>query len=644
MQLQNFLAGLPELAISSVLNPTLPSVTMMAGDGGLVGYELLVDLVLAIIAAFVGGLIAARLKLPVIIGYLLAGIAIGPFTPGPVSDVHRVQTMAELGVALLMFALGTQFSLNELKHVGRGAIGGGLLQVLLTIAGGIPLGLLLGLPFSQSFYLGGMLAISSSIVMLKLLLSRGELDSIQGKLALGVGVVQDLAVVVLVVVLPAVATAKGELSETLVAVGLALLKAAAFLGVTYFAGTRLIPPLLYRIIGLGLRELFLMTVLIIAVGLALLAQLIGISFALGAFLAGLIVSESDAADDVLNEIIPIRDVFATLFFVSIGMLIDPLFIWRNLGEVLAIVVFILLAKFGIIAGLFWLFRYPVSGALKAGLLLAQIGEFSFVLARSGVEKGAISPRVESLTLASAMLTIILVPILYQTLPGFFSRLDARRIERLARLANQREAAQTAPITDSLAEPDYNRVGRDPQLDKVMEHKEHARDTRSAVERWPYKKHILICGYGRVGRELVDAVRKRNFDVAIIEFDIRRAAEAQQQGLVVITGDSTQEYVLKLAHIQDAKVLAVTTPDLTTAEAITRLGRKLNPQLEIIARSSAADWRAIRALREVGATTVVQPEVEASLEFIRRTLRSYGVSSVELTGLINGRREVHYGKS
>jgi monovalent cation:H+ antiporter-2, CPA2 family len=335
----------------------------LAGEGGIAGYELLVDFILAIVAAFIGGVIATRLKLPVIIGYLIAGIFIGPFTPGPVSNVERVQTVAELGVALLMFALGTQFSLGELKHVGKAAIGGGVIQIMLVMAIGIPIGFLLNLPLEKGLYLGGMLAISSSIVMLKILLNRGEVDSPPGKLALGFGVVQDIAVIVLVVLLPAIATSKGGgIGELAGSVGFALLKAAIFLSIAYFVGTRVFPFILYRIISLGLRELFLITVVIIAVGTALVAQIIGLSFALGAFLAGMVISESDVADDVLNEIIPIRDVFATLFFVSIGMLIDPAFIWNNLAEVGLVVFTILVGKFAITAVIFLIFRYPVGVA------------------------------------------------------------------------------------------------------------------------------------------------------------------------------------------------------------------------------------------------------------------------------------------
>lgn len=628
---------------------------MVAGASGgesfsLEGYELLVDLVLAVLAAFLGGLVASRLKLPVMTGYLLGGIVIGPFTPGPSSDIHRVQTLAELGVALLMFALGTQFSLHELKQVGKGAAGGGILQVVMTILLGIPVGLVLGLSFTQSLYLGGMLAISSSIVILKLLLSRSEVEALQGRLALGIGVVQDISVVVLVVVLPALAAPnQGTLSDLLINVGLALVKAVVFLGLTYFVGTRVIPWILYRIISLGLREMFLLTILIIAVGTALVAQLIGLSFALGAFLAGMIVSESEVADDVLNEIIPLRDVFASLFFVSIGMLINPGLLWDNLLGVLLVVFVILVGKFGIVAGLLLLFGYPFKAAFRAGLLLSQIGEFSFVLARTGVDKGALTTQIEALVLSGALITIILTPVLYQYLPPHFDRLEEWLEKRRVRLRAARIAAgvikeDIKPAQPLVPEPViYDWPGRDPRLDGMMKNlsQEIQRDHRSAAERWPYRKHVVICGYGRVGRELAEAVRRRNFEVVIIEHDLRRAAEAIAKGMLVFTGDATRQVVLKQARVDQARVLAVTTPDLPTAEAITREGRLLNKELEIVTRSS--DIRAIRALRQAGAGNVVQPEIEAGLEFIRRTLRAYGVSGVELQGLINGRREKHYGR-
>jgi len=608
------------------------------------GYELIIDLVLAAVAALLGGFLAYRLKLPVITGYLLAGVLIGPFAPGPVSDIRRVQTLAEIGVALLMFALGTQFSLAELKHAGKRAIIGVIMQISLSIGLGLLIGrFFLGLDIVTGIYFGGLIAISSSIVVLKLLMGRGELDSNHGKLALSTGVVEDICVIVLVIVLPALAssTDQGGVWNVLFSVLLALGKAILFLGVMYLLGTKLVPSFLHWVISLGVRELFLLVIVTIALGTAIVSQLIGLSFALGAFLAGMLVAESESSADVLNEIIPIRDVFATFFFVSIGMLINPIFLWEHWGEVLVIVSAILVGKFVIVASIYTLLRYPLKTALLTGLLLAQIGEFSFVLAKVGLARGAIDERLKALTVAGAMLTMILNPILYQVLPPFFRRLApgkmGRWLNRLKPKSRTRAVALTSPPPLDLTTSDYNRPGRDPYLDSLLEIKVPAHNPGDS---WPYKQHTIICGYGRVGRELVEALQRRNLKVTLIEFDPRRVAEARANGLIVFEGDAAEEVTLKQANLSQAKLLAITTPDLVTAEAATRVARKLNPTIEIIARS-AQPW-AIYQLKQAGANAVVQPEIEASLEFLRRSLRTYGINGIELQSVINGRRSKHYG--
>ena len=375
-------------------------------------YSFITTLVLAVLAAIVGGLVATWLKQPLLIGYLLGGLIIGPYTPGPVGDLNIVQTLAEIGVALLMFALGTEFSIGELRHVGKSAIIGGLSGIGLIILLGLPVGAILSLNVSGGIFLGGLLAISSSIVMLKLLMARGELDSPPGKLAIAVGVVQDLSLIVLVVVLPALGEA-GNLSDLLTKLGLALLKAGLFLGGAYIFGTRFFPWLLAQVIRLGIRELFLLVIISIALGMALLAQALDISFALGAFVAGLVISEAEAANDVLNEVEPIRDIFASLFFVSVGMLIDPAFVLNHLPQIGLLVLVALGAKGLILTGLFKLLGQPTATAIKAGLLLAQVGEFSFVLAQIGVSSGVIASEIERLLLAAALVTIIANPFLLQ---------------------------------------------------------------------------------------------------------------------------------------------------------------------------------------------------------------------------------------
>ncbi len=611
---------------------------MVLASGGEGSYDLIIALVLAVVAAVVGGLVAYWLKQPLLIGYLLGGLLIGPYTPGPIAKVENVQILAEIGVALLMFALGTEFSIQELKHVGKPALFGGLLQVSLTIMLGIPLGMALNLNFSSDIFLGGLIAISSSIVILKLLLARGELESLHGRLALGIGIVQDLSLIVLVVVLPTLGENTTG-SNLVLNLGLALLKGVLFLGGSYLVGTKVIPWLLERVILLGSREMFLLVVISIALGMAILAYALEISFALGAFVAGLIVSGSEAANDVLNEIIPIRDVFASLFFVSIGMLIDPAFLWNNLASVLLVVITIILGKWLIVSGLLTIFKQPLKTAALAGLLLAQVGEFSFVLASIGVDSKVIDQRLEKLLLSAALITIIANPLLLQAFPTFVMWVTYIRDKIFVHEKFQiidSGAALPISMKPNTKPKDHLEAGN---LDGLMLKVE--RDLRSQTERWPFKKHVIVCGYGRVGRELVDACQRRNFEVVVIELEQRRVEAARKKGVLTFYGDSSVEATLKQANVEQAKVLAITVPDLIVAEATTRLAHQLNPNLEIITR--ATETRAVQILKQVGANEVVQPEFEAGVEFIRRTARLYGVGGVELQGLVNGWRTRYYGK-
>src|SRR5687768_9041539 len=360
--------------------------------------DLLTDLAIALGAALLGGFAAHLVKQPVIVGFLIAGILIGPHTPGPVSSVERVQTLANLGVALLMFSLGTEFSIEALRRVRKVAVLGGVIQIALVILMGTLLGLFLGFSLTNSIFLGGILSISSSIVMLKLLLSKGEVESIVGQVALGTGIVQDIATIAMIIILPSLSAGFGI--ELLTGAGIAVLQGGIFLAAAYLIGTRLLPPLLEMVARYGSRELFLLTVIGIAFGMAVLGHVVGISFALGAFIGGLVVSESEFSSHVLDEIIPLRDIFSSLFFVSIGMLVEPAFVLDNALAVGLLVVVILVGKFAIISAVVKLFGYDTRNAMRIGLLLAQIGEFSFVLASVGLVRNAIDMELYSLILAA----------------------------------------------------------------------------------------------------------------------------------------------------------------------------------------------------------------------------------------------------
>lgn len=566
--------------------------------------HLLLDLGFALAAAFIGGVIAQRLGQPMLVGYLLAGIIISPYTPGPVSSVETVQTLAEIGVALLLFGLGSEFSFGQLAQVRNGAVFGGILQILLTIGLGVGLGLALHTPLPAAIFLGAILALSSSVVIIKVMMGRGEMDSLAAKLAIGVAIMQDLSLVPLMVILPALAATGRDPLSLVGDIAGAMITALLFLGLVYVIGTRIVPLVLTRIAANAGRELFLITVSVIALGTALLAQAVGVSFAIGAFLGGLLVSESELAHHALEEIGPLRDIFAAIFFVSVGMLIDPFFVLGNIPLIILFVVVILVGKGAIASGIFLLFRYPLRVSLKAGLVITQIGEFSFVLAALGVTQGIISPELQALVLASAVVTIIATPLL------------VNQSDRLAALLQR--------------VPGFRRAGRRAQGDIAG---------GSAAGGGNWKRHIVVCGYGRVGRELVDVSRRRGFTAVVIELDPYVVQRAVADGVPCLYGDAAQPGVLTRAHVETANVLAVTMPDLATTEQVVRVGRARYPRLMILAR--AQDLAGIARLRAAGATDVVQPEVEAGLEFVRRTMRKMGLAQVEIHTLLSGRRHTAY---
>lgn len=623
---------------------SMPAASLAAEAAHDSGNDFITALVVAIIAAVMGALAARFLKQPLIVGYIFAGMLIGPYTPGPVTSVENVQTLAEIGVALLMFALGTEFSIQEIRHVGKPAVFGGLLQVGLTLLLGIPVGFLLGLNLGGDIFTGGLLALSSTIVMLKVLIARGEFDSRHGKLALGVGIVQDLSLIALVVILPTLGASGGE-SNLVMTLGVAFLKAGLFLGGSYFIGTKLIPLLLERIVLLGSREVFLLVIIAIALGMAILAQLLGISFALGAFVAGLLVSSSEVAGDVLDEIVPIRDVFASLFFVSIGMLIDPIFAVTHLPEIALLVAAVILGK-GLIAGsMLRLFGQPIKTAVLSALLLAQVGEFSFVLARIGVSSNAIPASMESLLLAAALITIVANPFLLQAFPAMVT--VTQKVGGLFGSARRQPALE--PVQEGIALPvslGQRLINDSEHLLKVPDGRIKGLDTAARehlltqAQNWPFTGHVIVCGFGRVGREIVATCQAREFPVLVIELDQHKVDQVLSQGVMGFFGDATVEATLRRANIEQAKIMAIAIPDLVGAEAVTKLAHRLNPSLEIITR--ATEPRAVKMLKEAGASEVVQPEFEAGLEFIRRTARAFGMGGVELQGLVNGRRNSYYG--
>ena len=555
-------------------------------------YRLVTDLVLALGAAFLGGAIAQRLGQPVLLGYIVAGILVGPNTPGLVADRERVQTLANLGVAFLMFGLGVEFSFSELRRVRRVALIGGGIQIPLTVALGALAGVTVGWSWPAALLLGGAFAISSSIVALKLLLGRGEVDNPHGRVGLGLGIVQDLSLVPMIALLPVLTGEEGDL-------GLSLLRslgtAAVALAAVVVLGTRLVPRVLYAVARTESRELFLLTIVLIALGTALASHEAGLSLALGAFLAGLVVSESEFDSQVLAEIIPLRDLFATLFFVAVGMLLEPRFVVDHALLVLGLVATLALGKLLVTGGALLAAGVDHRTATLAAVLLAQMGEFSFVLAGVGLADGIIAGDQYGLILAVALGSILTAPVLFRVAPALVGM--ARYLPGVS--AREAGHAGPEPAGDGLA------------------------------------RSVVLCGYGRVGAVLGDVLTRRGFRYAVVELNPATVRGLRAKGVPAYYGDAGSDALLMRAGIERARVLVVTVTDLVAARAAIRHARALNPGIVVVTRATARS--AVGLLREAGADEIIQPEFEAGLEFVHHVLRRLGASAHESAAIVAQRR-------
>jgi CPA2 family monovalent cation:H+ antiporter-2 len=560
--------------------------------------ELFRGVFLLVGAAVIGGVLAHYLRLPIVVGCLAAGVVIGPFAPGDFGDPERLELVAEFGVAFLMFALGVQFSLRELSHIRGLAVVGGSIQILLTMALGLLVGPALGLDGGEALYLGALMAVSSTMVALKLLESRGELRTLHGRAAVGLLIVQDVAVVPLMILLPA-ATGAGGINAA--ALGEAAGKAALLLVATYVLGRYVVPWLLFRVASTNSRELFVLAVIALAVGFAVGSSFLGLSVAFGAFLAGLVVSGSEFGYRTLAEVLPLRDVFATIFFVAMGMLIDPGFVVEHADRVAIIAAALITGKLLIVVIVVAAAGLRGKTPLMTGLVLAQAGEFSFILARVGVNEGAIDSDLNSTFLGAAMVSIILNPFALRLAPAMLSGL------------------RTLPVTGPLfREPFSVHTGDDTQ---------------------GLRRHVVICGYGDAGRELAQAVLRRGFRCLVVDLNPYIIRDLRRRGVPCVYGDASQREVLEQCHLETAQVLAVTVPELVAAQLAVANARSINPGLDIIARGRGPDSHAI--LKEAGAIEVVHPEFEGGLEFVRHGLRSYGVDSIQIASALARRRVDYY---
>ena len=550
------------------------------------------DIAIIVVAGLIGGLIAQQLRQPLILGYILTGIMIGPFTgEGIVVNIHDIELLAEIGVALLLFALGLEFSLKELKPVRYIALLGAPIQILLTMALGFGIGRLFGWEWIDSLWLGGMIALSSTMVTLKTLMSQGRMGTLSSRVMIGMLIVQDLAVVPLIIILP-------ELDEPgagLPILGWAALKAALFLSLMIFVGTRVIPRLMAYIAGWNSRELFLLAITAIGLGIGYGTYLFGLSFAFGAFVAGMVLSESDYGHQALSDIIPLRDLFGLLFFVSVGMLLDPVFLIENWGIVLAVVLLVAIGKGLIFSTLSSVFGYGNVVPLAVGLGLFQVGEFSFVLARVGISTNSISNDLYALTLTTAIITMVLTPIV----SGWTAPLYAFRKRWF-----KREPIQTINLP------------------------------RTGLE-----NHVVIAGGGRVGQYVAQVLQRLELAFVIIEMDYRRVRQAKDNGFPVIYGDASQNVVLEAAKVKQACLVLVTTPAIIVTRTTVDQVRRLNPTVHIVARAEGVEQ--MQALQAHGVYEVVQPEFEAGLEITRQALLHLNILATDIQRFTDAiRRELY----
>ena len=542
---------------------------------------LLINITLALIVAFFGGVIARRIGLPTIVGYLLAGIVIGPFTPGFVGDLETIQQLAELGVIFLMFGVGLHFSFQDLWRVRNIAIPGALIQTALASLLGFGLSQLWGWSVPAGIVLGLAISVASTVVLLRGLMDNSLLNTSHGQAAIGWLVMEDILSVMILVLMPILAASSGTFDWTNLAI--ILLKAAAFVAIMVFAGVRLLPWLLERIAHTRSRELFILAVLAITLGTAMSAsELFGVSLALGAFVAGAIISQSHLSHQVGADVFAFREAFSVLFFVSVGMLVNPAFLWQNLGPIASLTLLVVVGKAVIVILLGLLFPRPAKTFLVVAVGLSQIGEFSFILGQGGLSLGLLNSDQYSLILAAALISITLNPFMYRLLPilektirrapGFWRKLDA-----------------------NIALPEI-------QEDRL-------------------NNHVVIVGYGRVGKHLVDVLETLSIPLLVIEADAERTAALNQKRVPTLYGDAGNSEVIRHAYLERASALVTTVPDETNSMLIVTAARDLNPDLPIIAR--AATEQGVRHLADAGANHIVHPELEGGLELVHHTLLTLG---------------------
>ena len=558
--------------------------------------ELIILLAVGFSLALVFGYIAARLRLPPLMGYLIAGVIISPNTPGIVADIHLANQLAELGVMFLMFGVGMHFSLNDLMQVRRIALPGAVLQIAVATLLGVGVSMMWGWSFGSALIFGLSLSCASTVVLLKALGDRGLLDSVNGKIAVGWLLVEDLVMVLALVLLPATAVLLGGQAidnasdeNIWLTLGLTLLKVSGFIAFMLIVGKRLVPFIMQIVARLGSRELFTLTVVAAAVSIAFGAyKIFGVSMALGAFFAGMVVKESDFSHRAEEETLPLREIFSILFFVAVGMLFDPRILIEEPLHVLAVVGIIMMGKTIAAMALVLFFRYPLNTALTVGASLAQIGEFSFILATLGVSLQLLSLEGQNLILAGALISITLNSFVFSAIEPVQNWIRERSY--LARLL-ERSNDPLAMLPDEVSQ-DYLR------------------------------DQVVIVGHGEVGRHITQNLMAENIKVVIAEENREIVEDLREKGIAAVSGIATEAGVLIQAHIQHARLLVLSPMDILDIHKIVDIAKTLNPEIQVlVCAESKAEAEVIRK-DNIG-------EVYFAKEEMAKNMSNYILNQIEI---------------
>ena len=562
-------------------------------------HNFILDLTVVLGASALGGYVASRLRQPVLLGYLVSGFIVGPFGFQLLTEVEQIKPLAEIGVAFLLFALGVEFSLAELKRVKEIAIQGSLLQIGLTLSLVAIATSLLGWAegWNQAVFLGAILSLSSTAVVLKTLTERGEVNTLHGQVMLAILIAQDLALGLMLAILPAL----DNPDNLWPALGGALLKALIFFGLAIAFGKWVVPPAIKSVARTESSELFLLTTIALCLGVALFTAALGLSIEMGAFVAGLMMSEIDYADQALAKILPLRDTFASLFFASIGMLIDPRILLDNFGIILALVIMVMLGKALIILPTVLKFGYSFKTAAIAAFGLNQIGEFSFVLALKGFDLGLLSEEKYFLILGTTAITLVLTPLGIRSAPRLVDYFGT--IPALANILRRFQQVKELSLPETM------------------------------------DNHVVLAGYGRVGEAIAKIMHNRGYPLLVVENSEAAIQRLRQKNIPYIFGDADSELVLEKTHLEKAKALAIALPDPATTRLLLKRALEFAPNLDVVARSH--NNSEIDVLTQLGAQEVVQPEFEAALEMGAHLLSTLGESQWAIQSAIQTIHQERY---